>query len=147
MTLIYSLLALASGALFPLQTAVNAQLGRSIGGALAATIVSFCVGLVALAAIYLATARFSLDLAVFRSIPLHLYVGGLLGATFLGLSVYLTPKIGSGTLLCLVVAGQVVTSLTIDYFGWFGLPVRDLSPLRIGGAALVALGVVLVRFY
>lgn len=143
----YSLLALLSGALFPLQTAVNAQLGRLIGGALVATIVSFCVGLVALAVILLVTTRAFPDAGVLRSVPIHLYVGGLLGATFLGLSVFLTPRIGSGTLLCLVVAGQILTSMAIDTFGLFGLPVHGLSLPRVAGAALVVGGAVLVRFY
>ena len=63
-----------------------------------------------------------------KSIPAYLYVGGLLGATFLGLSVFLTPRIGSGTLMCLAIAGQILTSMTIDYFGWFGLPVARHLP-------------------
>lgn len=147
MTLLYSLLALLGGALFPLQTAVNAQLGRSVGGALVATIISFCVGLVALLAILLVTTRQFPDLGMLKSIPAYLYVGGLLGATFLGLSVFLTPRIGSGTMMCLAIAGQILTSMTIDYFGWFGLPVREVSLVRMAGAALVAAGVALVRFY
>lgn len=146
MTILYSLLALAGGVLFPVQTAINAQLARSIGGPLAATIVSFWVGLAALTAVYLATTRFSFDFGMLRTLPPYLFIGGLLGATFLGLSVFLMPKIGSGTLMCLVVAGQIVAAMTIDYFGLFGLPARDLSLARIGGAALVAFGVFLVRF-
>ena len=147
MTLAYSLLALLSGALFPVQTAVNAQLARPAGGALVATIISFCVGLVALVAILIATTRHFPDAGVLRTIPPRFYVGGLLGATFLGLSVFLTPRLGSGTLMCLVIAGQILTSLTIDYFGLFGLPVHELSLGRVAGAAFVALGVALVRFY
>lgn len=147
MNLVYSVLALFGGALFPVQTAINAQLARSVGGALVATIVSFLVGLIALVAILLATTRQVPDVGILRPVPPYLYVGGLLGATFLGLSVFLTPRIGSGTLMCLVIAGQILTSMSIDYFGLFGLPVRDLSLVRIAGAAFVAVGVALVRFY
>ena len=74
-------------------------------------------------------------------------VGGLLVATFLALSVFLIPRIGSGTLLCLVVAGQILTALAIDAFGLFGLATRELSPPRILGALLVAVGAVLVRLF
>ena len=147
MVLVYSMLALLGGMLFPVQTALNAQLGRFIGGALPATIVSFVVGLTALSAVYLATSRVPLDWALVRDIPPVLFVGGLLGATFLGLSVYLIPRIGSGTLLCLVVAGQILTALAIDAFGLFGLATRDLSPARIIGALLVAGGAILVRLF
>ena len=147
MVLVYSMLALIGGMLFPVQTALNAQLGRSIGGALPATIVSFVVGLSALTAVYLATPRDPLDAAMLRTIPPILFVGGLLGATFLGLSVFLVPRIGSGTLLCLVVAGQILAALTIDANGLFGLATRELSPVRIVGALLVVCGAVLVRIF
>ncbi len=146
MILVFSVLAFLGGALFPVQTAISAQLGRSIGGALPATIVSFSVGTIALGLIYLVTSRAPLDLAELRRIPPYLFVGGLLGAAFLGLSVFLIPRIGAGALLCLAVAGQIATSMTIDYFGLFGLPVREPSLARLAGAALVVIGVILVRF-
>ena len=147
MILLYSLLALLGGALFPIQTAINAQLGRSVGGALPATIVSFVVGLTALLTIYVVSPRQPLDVAVLRAVPAYAWIGGLLGATFLGLSVFLLPHLGSGTLLCLVVAGQILTATLIDWLGLFGLLARDLSLPRIAGAVLVAIGVVLVRLY
>lgn len=147
MTFIYSVLALIGGALFPLQTAVNAQLARWVGGPLPATIVSFVVGLLGLLLLYAVIARGTFDFSALRSVPPHLLVGGLLGATFLGLSVFLTPKIGSGTMICLVVAGQIVTSMIIDYFGLFGLAPRGISAARACGAILVGIGAVLVRLF
>ena len=146
MTLLYSALAFLGGLLFPVQTAINAQLGRYLGGALPATIVSFLVGTIALGLLYLVTSRVPLDLAELRRIPPHLFVGGLLGAAFLGLSVFLIARIGAGALLCLAVAGQIATSIVLDYFGLFGLPVREPSVARLAGAALVVIGVILVRF-
>ena len=147
MTVFYSLLALLGGALFPAQSAINAQLGRYVGGPLQATIVSFLVGLTCLLALYAVTQRAAFDPGVLRTIPPHLFVGGALGATFLGLSVFLVPRIGSGTLLCLLVSGQILAAMLIDYFGLFGLAARELSVARIAGAALVAIGAVLVRLY
>ncbi len=146
MTAFYAALAFLSGSLFPIQTAVNAQLGRLIGGALPATIVSFVVGLVALTGIFVATTRGLPDFALLRNVPPQLYIGGLLGACFLGCSVFLVPRIGSGTMVCLVVAGQVLTSMSLDCFGLFGLPVHQPSVPRLLGAALVMIGVFLVRF-
>ena len=145
--LLYSLLALLGGALFPIQTAINAQLGRALGGALPATIVSFVVGLTALVAIYGLSSRQPLDVALIRALPAYAWIGGLLGATFLGLSVFLLPHLGSGTLLCLIVAGQIATAILLESLGLFGLATRELSFIRIAGAALVAIGVVLVRLF
>ena len=147
MNIFYALLAVLSGSLFPTQTAVNAQLGRLVGGALPATIVSFVVGLLALGGLWLAFSREWAPAATWGAIPPWLFVGGLLGASFLGLSVFLVPRLGSATTLCLVIAGQVVTSILIDRFGLFGLPVRDMSVPRIVGATLVVVGVFIVRLY
>lgn len=44
----FALLAVIAGALFPLQTSINALLARSVGGPIAATTISFMVGLVVL---------------------------------------------------------------------------------------------------
>jgi len=46
----------------------------------------------------------------------------------------------------LILAGQVLVSLLMDDGGWLGLPVRELTPTRIGGALLVVAGVVLVNY-
>ncbi len=133
MTLLYSVLAFLGGAFFPVQTAINAQLGRFIGGALPATIVSFLVGTVALGLLYLVTSRAPVDLAELRRIPPYLFVGGLLGAAFLGLSVFLIPRIGAGALLCVAVAGQIATSIVVDYSG--SSACRSASPLSLGWRA------------
>ena len=40
----------------------------------------------------------------------------------------------------------MVSSLLFDRFGLLGLPVRDISWIRVAGAALLLLGAVLVNF-
>lgn len=147
LTTIYALLAVAAGALFPVQTALNAQLGRSVGGALVATIISFAVGLALLVAVWLVASREWPAGAVMRSLPPFLFIGGTLGAAYLGFSVFLVPRLGSAATLCLAVMGQILMSLVVDRLGLFGLVTRELSPMRLAGAGFVALGVFIVRFY
>lgn len=43
-TLLLALIALAVGTLAPIQMAANAELGKGVGGAVAATIISFTAG-------------------------------------------------------------------------------------------------------
>jgi bacterial/archaeal transporter family-2 protein len=139
-------LALFAGFLFPFQASVNSQLGRGVGGPIAATMISFAVGLAVIAVI---------NLAVFRQIPTIsdlsrqplalLLAGGALGAVYVGASVFLAPRIGAGALLCLIVAGQLLGALVIDRFGLFGLGLRELSFGRLAGVVLVFAGALLVR--
>jgi bacterial/archaeal transporter family-2 protein len=60
-------------------------------------------------------------------------------------AVVLAPKLGAGTLVAAVVAGQMITSLLLDHYGLIGFPIHSLSPLRLMGAALVIAGVVLIQ--
>lgn len=145
-TLFYVLYALAAGTLFPLQTTINAQLARHIGGPVAATAVSFAVELIVLA---------TLNAFLFRQFPSWsdvaatpwplLIAGGILGATYLCSNVFLAPRLGAAATLCFAVAGQVIGALVIDYFGLFGLAVREASGGRIVGVLLVLAGTALVR--
>jgi transporter family-2 protein len=143
---LYSTLALVAGFLFPFQASVNSQLGRQIGGPIAATVVSFAVGLAVIVTADLVAFRQIPSLSDVLSQPPYLLVaGGTIGAVYLGASVFLAPRIGTGALLCLVVAGQLVGALVIDRFGLFGLAMRELTFGRLAGAALVLAGALLVR--
>jgi transporter family-2 protein len=44
------------------------------------------------------------------------------------------------------IVGQLGASLLIDHYGWFGMPVQPATPTRLIGVALLAAGVVLIRW-
>ena len=133
------------GALFGMQTAINAKLGRVLGGPLPATWMSFSVGWVALTLITAATLRTWPSIEALRQTPAYVFVaGGLLGATILSVSVFLVPRIGSASTFCWVIAGQLLAAQIIDRLGLFDLTERALSPTRLLGTGLVALGAYLV---
>jgi transporter family-2 protein len=50
------------------------------------------------------------------------------------------PRIGVATVVVMLVAGQLAMALLLDHFGWIGLPVREISPMRLTGVALVLVG-------
>ena len=74
-----------------------------------------------------------------------LWTGGLLGALYISAAVVLAPRLGAATLVAAVVAGQMAASLVLDHFGWVGFPEHPVNGLRLLGASLVILGVVLVQ--
>ena len=73
------------------------------------------------------------------------WTGGLIGAVYVLAAVVLAPKLGAGTLVAAVVAGQMFTSLMLDQYGLIGFPVHSLSPVRLLGAVLVIAGVILIQ--
>jgi len=143
--LLYAAMALLAGAMAPVQAGMNVQLRQHLGGPEAAALVSFLVGTVALAGFVLLGGKpFHLGTAL-QGAPLWAWLGGLLGAYFVACAVILAPKLGAGTMMALFVAGQMLASLWLDHYGLLGFAVRTLTPLRVLGAVLVVLGVILIR--
>jgi bacterial/archaeal transporter family-2 protein len=146
LAILLPLLALFAGFLFPFQATINSLLGRGIGGPVAATMISFAVGLAIIAAANFIAFRQIPSLAdIARQPPYLLFCGGTIGAVFVGASVFLAPRIGAGALLAFLVAGQLLGAMVIDRFGLFGLVVRELSVGRLVGAALVLAGALVVH--
>jgi transporter family-2 protein len=142
----YALMAICAGALFPIQSAANALLGRGIGGPVAGTLVSFLTGLIVLVVFNTVLFRQWPDLAELKAQPVALlWIGGSIGAVFLSANVFLAPRLGAAATLGFVMAGQLASALVIDRFGLFEFGQRDLSMGRIGGVALVIVGALLVR--
>jgi transporter family-2 protein len=139
------LLAVVAGAVLPVQAGINAQLRTTLGNPLAATLVSFLVGTVALAVVALG-ARVPLPAAdTLARAPWWHWTGGLLGAVYVAMMILLAPRLGAATLIAAVVAGQMLTSLALDHYALVGFAVHPVSLQRLVGAALVIGGVALVR--
>ena len=141
----FLVLALAAGVLLPVQAGLNAQLRSALGSPIAAAFISFLVGTAALAAVALVfriSFPFSRAWAVTHPVQ---WSGGIIGALYVFAAVVLAPKLGAGTLVAAVVAGQMITSLLLDHYGLIGFPVHSLSPVRLIGAALIIAGVVLIQ--
>ena len=145
MTLLLLLLALAAGALLPVQAGINAQLRSALGSPLAAALVSFLVGTAGLALITLVL-RVPIPLqTAWAASAWWQWIGGLVGAVYVLSTIILAPKLGAATLIAAVVAGQMMASLVLDQYGLVGFPLHPVSAVRLLGAGLVIAGVVLVQ--
>jgi len=147
MTWLYLLLAIAAGAVLPFQIGINAQLAHWLGSPIRAAFVSFLVGTIALFVITLFIRKALPSTARLGDIPWWVWLGGLLGAFYVGGAIVSAPKLGAATLTAAVVAGQSLASIFVDRFGWVGFEEHPLSPGRALGMVLVVGGVALVRFF
>ena len=139
-------LALAAGMAAPTQFAINSKLRQVVGGPVLAGAISFLVGTVVLVVATSFVVRCSVpDLGPITSAPWWMYLGGFLGAFYVVASVVITPRLGAATTIGLFLAGQVVASIRIDHFEWFGVPVQQATIPRILGALLIIVGVVVVQ--
>jgi transporter family-2 protein len=143
--ILFLFLALAAGALLPVQAGLNAQLRSALGSPVAAALVSFLVGTAGLATIaLLLRTPLTFGRAWAVTSPWQ-WAGGLIGAAYVLAAVVLAPRLGAATLIAAAVAGQMLSSLLLDQYGMVGFPVHSLTVSRLLGAALVIAGVILIQ--
>ena len=143
-TLLLALLALASGALIPVQAASNAALARTVHDNVpfAATTLFF-VAFVVAAVVLLLSHKGVPAMAELQQAPWWSYSGGPIVAFYVLTITFLAPRLGVGNAIALIVAGQVLAALAIDHFGLLRSIVFPLTPTRLLGGALMIVGVFL----
>jgi len=140
----YFVLALAAGFCLPTQAGINARLNLWTLSPILAAAISFAVGTLGLV-IYAMILR--VPVPSFSSMgqqPWWVWSGGLLGAFLVASTVVLAPKLSAGTMIALIVTGQMMTSMVLDHFGLVGYPVHPVNVLRLLGMVLLVGGVVLI---
>src|ERR1700759_2019646 len=138
-------LALVAGVSVVVQQALNANLRNAIGSAAWSGLMSYAVGLVCMVMLTLALRDPIPSASVAARIPWWAWSGGLFGAIFIALAILLIPQLGAATFIALLVAGQMLASITLDHYGWLGLEQRSVDLPRLIGAGLLVAGVVLIR--
>ena len=143
--LLPAFLAIAAGVSIVIQQALNANLRNAMHSAAWSGLMSYAVGLAAWPCSSLRSGTQRPPPASAARIPWWAWGGGLFGAIFIGLGIFLVPQIGAATFLALLVTGQMLGSITFDHFGWLGLTQRPVDAPRLIGVALLIGGVVLIR--
>ena len=144
--ILYIVMALALGAVLPIQAAINARLAKTAGNPVMAAFVSFAVGTIALMLFLILSGQFQFKFVSAQS-PWWIWTGGLLGTFFVAGIVILLPRLGVVLSFTLVLAGQMFVAILFDQFGWLGVAIKEISPGKIVGAVLLIAGVLLIRKY
>ena len=140
------LLTLFVGAMIPAQAVLNTRLGRQIGGPLMGSLMSFTVGIICLFALNLATNSSAvIQLKPTATGPWYLWLGGVLGAIFVGYITWVNQQQGVALTFALVVSGQIFMSLVIDQYGLFGSMIQPITLEKIIGAVLIIAGLILIK--
>lgn len=139
------LLAFSAGVSFVFQQAVNANLRIEIGSAWWAGFVSYLGGTVAMLLVALLLKESWPSSDVIQRSHWISWTGGIFGAVYIAISILLLPRLGAATVVALLVSGQMIGSLAFDHFGLLGVPVQALTLMRVAGAGLLVLGVIVMR--
>ena len=141
----YLLITLAMGLLMPFQTAANSRLRGVVGPAYVSTLVSFSVSTLALLLISLLAGIPILPThEMLAEAPCWSWFVGIIAVVTITIAIHLFKEIGQLQALIIPMFSQLIFSLLIDHFGWFGAKVIPLGTNRIIGALLLIIGVTLV---
>jgi len=138
-------LAVAAGVSVAIQQALNANLRMSVGSASWAAFISYLVGSLTLAVALLVMREPWLSAAAVAKSSAWSWTGGVFGTIYIVVAILLLPHMGAATAVALLVTGQMLGSLVFDHYGLFGLTPHSLDLFRLTGAALLILGVILIR--
>jgi len=146
MKYILMFLTLVIGALMPVQAILNTRLGKQIGGPLMGSLMSFLVGLICLFILNLAINYSAVaQLKPSGTSPWYIWLGGTLGAIFVGYITWVNQRQGMALTFALAVSGQIFASLVIDHYGLLGSSIRTITLEKIAGAILIIGGLVLIK--
>jgi transporter family-2 protein len=133
-----------AGSFLPLQAGINGQLAKQISSVLAAALISFLVGTLALMLLVLAQREVP-TLNALRELNWWHWAGGLLGAVFITTAAFAGPRVGALMFMVLVLAGQLSMAMLLDHFGWAGFREAPISLGKMAGLALIVTGIWLIR--
>jgi len=131
------------GAGLTVQIGLNTIASNRVGSPILASVLNFCVGLIALIAIAAVGGARNAPGSV-AAVPVWAWLGGLLGAGYVAGTIVLGPRLGAAALLALTLVGQLATALLVDHYGWIGFPRNPVSWDRTLGIALLLAGAWLV---
>lgn len=137
--------ALLIGGLLAIQGSINSQLGGILKNPFLAAFVSFFVGTITLFVLNVLIRSELPAKETIASIPLYLFIGGIIGAIYVSSAIILIPKIGVATMLGASIGGQMIVASIIDHYGFFNIAVHPVSPGRIIGIIFLIIGVILMQ--
>lgn len=143
--MIYMLIALVLGFCTPLQTAANSRMRQLVSSAPLSTLISFAVSTIVLIIVALsASITLIPSPQAFHDAPWWSWFIGVIPLITITIAIHLFKEIGQLQAMVIPMFSQLIFSLCIDHFGWFGARVMPLGWQRTIGAVLLIVGVTMV---
>jgi bacterial/archaeal transporter family-2 protein len=135
---------LIAGALQAWGPPMNGALRSSLTNPWLASLVSFLPVIALLACLVLCLPRPMPTMAGVSAMPWWAPLGGLVGAFAVIAGLLFVNKVGAGAFAGLTITANILMSLVVDRFGWFGMDVHPLNGWRMLGAVLMVSGIALI---
>ena len=141
---IFRVLGVLVGVCTAIQTSVNGYMGGIAGSSLHAGEINLAVGAVLLLVAALVTSPRQLVRRPEPG-PWWMWLGGLVGATFVISGATLAPLLGTATTVIAFNAGTIAAGQALEARGAFGARKNPLTATRLAGLVVIFLGMLAVR--
>lgn len=141
--ILLSFLMLAAGVGIPIMAAMNAGLGTRMQSPISAVFVLCSVAFCIAALLLIFSAKPSWNMMA--TTPPIFYFGGAFFVFYIASVTISAPIIGLGNAVFYVLLGQILCAAVIDHYGFFGVSISAITPRRVLGLLIMAIGVYLAR--
>lgn len=131
------LIGLVGGAAVGLQSPLAGTISQRLGGTAGSFFVHLSGTIFSAAFLLL---RGGENLRNWRTLPWYLFSVGVFGLILYQTIAITLPRLGSMTMITLIIIGQLMAGMLIDHFGWLGVTVHPISFSRVLGALVLMLG-------
>ena len=135
---------LAAGALQAWGPPMNNALRNSLENPWLSSIVSFLPIVAFLSIIWMCQPHPFPTRESIAAMPWWAPLGGLIGAFAVVAGLLFVGQVGAGTFGGLTITANILMSLLVDKYGWFGMTVHELTVGRAVGAFLMVAGIFLI---
>ena len=127
------------GVILAVHLAMNGKVGSVLNNARVGNALFWCIGAGTALAIGLTGWRGG-ALAPLKDVHPALLTAGALGASLVFAIAWLIPQVGAGSLMIMLLAGQIVGGLIMSHYGWLGSPVDRITLTKLAGVAMMIAG-------
>ena len=138
---------LACGALQAWGPPMSGALRGALSNPWLASIVSFLPIVFLLAILFFCLPRPLPTGEGLSNMPWWAPLGGLAGAFAVICGLLFVNKIGAGAFGGLTITANILMSLAVDHFGWFGIEQHGINLWRVVGGALMVAGIALIAIF
>lgn len=147
LAIIFPVAAFIAGAMTAYQPLINAKLNQHLDSPIWASFVSFAVGTAALLALALIMSGGKFMSVETQGLKWWMWTGGLLGAVFVTVALYVVPYMGVAAMIAVMIAGQLVMAALLDHFGILSETANPITWQKTAGLMLLCLGAIITLKY
>lgn len=134
------IISIFTGALLALMISLNGTVGEASGN-YASSVIIHVIGLIGIIVVLIATKSKFKNL---KSVHFYMYSGGLVGVLTVIFSNISFSTLGVSLTVSLGLLGQLITSIVIDHFGLFNIPVNKFNKKKIIGLVIILIGILVM---